>query len=108
MPYGKQLSCHTQTLCRPKQHPTTPPFTTIPGCYGPYCEVYPTSLGGLFDSPEAAHAYTHCKLSGLPDLNHTNPAVLSAMKDVFSHTMATYTPDGLRLDAAGHSDTVGV
>jgi len=28
------------------------------------------------------------------------------MKDVFDHTLATYAPDGLRYDAAGHSDVV--
>ena len=57
-------------------------------------------------SPQAAHAFEHCKLSGLPDLNHTNPQVLQLMKGVFDHTMATYAPDALRLDAAGHSNTV--
>ena len=75
----------------------------LAGCYGLYCE---TGNSGPFAEPKAAHAYEHCKLSGLPDLNHTNPSVLQHMKEVFNHTLATYAPDGLRLDAAGHSDTV--
>jgi glycosidase len=73
------------------------------GCYGLYCE---TGSSGPFVDRKAAHAFEHCKLSGLPDLNHTNPEVLRRMKDVFDHTMATYAPDALRLDAAGHSNTV--
>lgn len=44
--------------------------------------------------------------SGLPDLNHSSPGVLTRMQHVFDHTLAAYKPDGLRLDAAGHSDTV--
>jgi glycosidase len=82
---------------------TPPLLSPSAGCYGLYCEIGPDSP---FSSPKATHAFEHCKLSGLPDLNHTNPRVLRLMKDVFDHTMTTYAPDALRLDAAGHSDTV--
>jgi hypothetical protein len=73
------------------------------GCYGPYCYIDPA---GIFASPAAARSSEHCKLAGLPDLNHSSPSVLSRMQHVFNHTLAMYTPDGLRLDAAGHSHAV--
>lgn len=77
--------------------------TTTTGCSGLYCEV---GSALPWEGPAAVHAREHGKLSGLPDLNHTNPAVLQLMKDVLDHTMATYAPDALRFDAAGHSDLV--
>ncbi|WIA30033.1 hypothetical protein OEZ86_000128 [Tetradesmus obliquus] len=77
-------------------------FHDCNGCHGPYCDIDPA---GIFAGPAAAHSSEHCKLSGLPDLNHSNPSVLSRMQHMFNHTMAAYSPDGLRLDAAGHSDT---
>ncbi|WIA20821.1 hypothetical protein OEZ85_005176 [Tetradesmus obliquus] len=72
------------------------------GCYGPDCDIDPA---GIFASPAAAASSKHCKLAGLPDLNHSSPGVLSRMQHVFDHMLAAYKPDGLRLDAAGHSDT---
>lgn len=80
-------------------------YAHFAGCYGPYCDIDPA---GPFASPAATYSYEHCKLAGLPDLNHTNPSVLRRMQDVFQHTLTIYAPDGLRFDAAGHSDLVSI
>lgn len=88
------IACMCALLC------LSPPAA---GCYGPYCDIDPA---GIFASPAAAASFKHCKLAGLPDLNHSSPGVLSRMQQVFEHTLAAYKPDGLQLDAVGHSDTV--
>lgn len=50
---------------------------------------------------------TSCRLSGLPDLNHTQPAVREALVGWVQWYMQTYAFHGARFDAVGHIPPVG-
>ena len=45
---------------------------------------------------------TLCRLSGLPDLNHTQPKVREALVNWTQWYMDTYSFEGVRIDAVGH------
>lgn len=49
---------------------------------------------------------TRCRLSGLPDLNHTNTQVRDTLINWVRYMFGTYAFDGARFDAVGHIPTV--
>lgn len=53
------------------------------------------------------HSYEHCKLSGLPDLNHSDPQVVHRLVEWMKWTEKEFQPDGIRFDACHNSLEVG-
>lgn len=49
---------------------------------------------------------TRCRLSGLPDLNHTKEEVRDALVNWVKNIFGTYGFQGARFDAVGHIPTV--
>lgn len=48
-------------------------------------------------------SYEHCKLSGLPDLNHSDPSVVHRLVEWMKWTEQEFKPDGIRFDACHNS-----
>ena len=46
--------------------------------------------------------WQHCWLAGLPDLNHSNPAVRHALIDASRQMVQRFGFDAIRIDAAHH------
>lgn len=73
-----------------------------PGCDGVHCLI--TSEGPYGNM----HSYEHCKLSGLPDLNHSDPNVVHRLVEWMKWTEKEFKPDGIRFDACHNSLEVRV
>jgi glycosidase len=67
------------------------------GCDGVHCLI--TSEGPYGNM----HSYEHCKLSGLPDLNHSDPDVVRRLVEWMNWTEQEFKPDGIRFDACHNS-----
>jgi glycosidase len=48
-------------------------------------------------------SYEHCKLSGLPDLNHSDASVVDRLVQWMQWTEREFRPDGIRFDACHNS-----
>lgn len=48
-------------------------------------------------------SYEHCKLSGLPDLNHSDPNVVHRLVEWMKWTEQEFKPDAIRFDACHNS-----
>lgn len=76
------------------------------GCFTLYCGVNPNASENFYRNGSLQPNLEHCKLSGLPDLNHSDPSVLSRMVDWQRWMLDTFQPDGLRYDAVTNSKLV--
>ena len=72
------------------------------GCDGVHCLITSEGPYGNMQS------YEHCKLSGLPDLNHSDPHVVHRLVEWMKWTEQEFKPDGIRFDACHNSLEVGV
>lgn len=65
--------------------------------YHPYCEISDWN-----DYPQAQKCWTGDDITALPDLAQEKPEVASMLLDWIQETLANYSIDGLRIDAAKH------
>ncbi|KAF8067137.1 mok12 [Scenedesmus sp. PABB004] len=79
----------------------TTDFHDCNGCFTLNCE--PDPAGAFSAGNVSMHSFEHCKLSGLPDLNHSDASILERMVAWQTWTQKTFKPDGLRYDAATNS-----
>jgi glycosidase len=84
----------TPLSSKPRTHNQKP----APDCYTMQCQVSPRPGDKYYDYA----SFEHCQLSGLPDLNQTDPSVSKRLREWVHWVRETFRVDALRLDAAGH------
>lgn len=72
-------------------------ISVVAGCDGVHCLITSEGPYGNMQS------YEHCKLSGLPDLNHSDPSVVNRLVEWMKWTEQEFKPDGIRFDACHNS-----